>query len=285
MATDPMTNSGTCPSLETIGAFVDGRFKDREREVIADHLASCETCYFVFSEAARTRVTAQPRAEVVQFTPRRMAWGIAAGLAAAATIVLAVNVFRPFGANGDERALTELVTAVGAARTFEPRLTGGFAYAPVRGPVRGVNNVANLSPDVRIAIAEIEKQAAARPVAAASAALVAGDADRAIGILEALSQLRQNDPKILTDLSAAYLARAERTSSVEDASRGLAMANRALEIDRLLPEALFNRALALQMSGLTEEARAAWQSYLAIDDRSGWADEARARLRRLSNRP
>ena len=68
-------------------------------------------------------------------------------------------------------------------------------------------------------------------------------------------------------------------------ARGLATANRALEIDRLMPEALFNRALALQMSGMTDDARTAWQSYLTIDDRSGWADEARARLRILSNRP
>src|SRR5688572_1180686 len=141
-------NGGTCPSLETIGAFVDGRFKDREREVVADHLASCETCYFVFSEAARTRVVApfdsaqgrQPQAEVVRFTPRKRSWQIMAGLAAAAMIVLAVNVWGPFGANGDERALSGLVTAVGTARTFEPRLTGGFAYAPVRGPVRGAND-------------------------------------------------------------------------------------------------------------------------------------------------
>ncbi len=94
-----------------------------------------------------------------------MTWRIAAGLAAAATIVLAVNVFGPFGANGDERALTQLVAAVGTERTFDSRLTGGFAYAPVRGAVRGANDV-NLSPDVRIAIAEIEKQYAAKPVAA-----------------------------------------------------------------------------------------------------------------------
>ena len=64
VASEPMkVNGGTCPSLETIGAFVDGRFEDREREAIADHLASCETCYFVFSEAARTQVVAQPKAE------------------------------------------------------------------------------------------------------------------------------------------------------------------------------------------------------------------------------
>jgi len=205
------------------------------------------------------------------------------GLAAAAMILLAVNVWYPFGANGDEQALEQLVAAVGTARTFDARLTGGFAYAPVRGPVRGSNDI-NLSPDVRIAIAEIEKQYAAKPVAAA-AALVSGDTNHAIDILEANSQLHPDDPKILSDLAAAYLARAARTSSTDDASRALAAANRALEIDRLMPEALFNRALALEASNLREDARTAWQAYLTIDDRSGWADEARARLRILSNQP
>ena len=278
-----MTTSGTCPSLETIGAFVDGRFKDREREVIADHLASCETCYFVFSEAARTQVVAQPQAEVVPFTPRRMTWRIAAGLAAAASLVLAVNVWRSSGPNAEERALNELVTAVGTTRTFEPRVTGGFAYAPERGPVRGANNV-DLSPDARIAIAEIDKQFATRPVAA-TAAMVSGDAQRAALLLEAMAHRLPNDAKVLSDLSAAYLALAETNNSKEDASRALAAANRALEINRLMPEALFNRALALQLSDMTEDARAAWQAYLTIDDRSGWADEARARLRLLSTRP
>ena len=277
-------NGGTCPSLETVGAFVDGRLMDRERETIADHLASCETCYFVFSEAARTRVTAQPQpATVHTFTPRRITWRIAAGLAAAATIVLAVNVWGPRG-GGDQQALEQLVAAVGTARTFDARLTGGFAYAPVRGPVRGPNDTANLTPDFRIAIAEIEKQHAAEPIAA-TAALIGGDAGSAISILEAASKANPNDAKILSDLSAAYLTQATLTNNTTDPSRALAAANRALEIERLMPEAMFNRALALEASGLREEARAAWQTYLTIDDRSGWADEARARLRILSNQP
>ncbi len=275
-------NGGTCPSLETIGAFVDGRFKDREREVVADHLASCETCYFVFSEAARTRVSAQPLGAVVKFRPRRLTWRITAGLAAAATIVLAVNLWGPRG-DGDQQALDQLVAAVGTARTFDARLTGGFAYAPVRGPVRGSSD-ANLSPDVRIAIAEIEKQQAAEPVAA-TAALIAGEPSRAISILEIASKANPNDARILSDLAAAHLTQGTLTNNPADASRALAAANRALEIDRLMPEALFNRALALDASGLSDEARAAWQTYLTIDDRSGWADEARSRLRILSNQP
>ena len=96
VASEPMkVNGGTCPSLETIGAFVDGRLMDRERETIADHVASCEACYFVFSEAARTQVKTQKKGDVVPFPPRRMTWRIAAGLAAAAMILLAVNVSVP----------------------------------------------------------------------------------------------------------------------------------------------------------------------------------------------
>jgi tetratricopeptide (TPR) repeat protein len=277
-------SGGTCPSLETIGAFVDGRFKDREREMVADHLASCEACYFVFGEAARTLVSAAPKTEVRPFVPRRIMRPLLAGLAAAASIVFAINVWGPFGGDRDRRALDQLVAAVGTARTFDARLTGGFAYAPVRGPVRGANDADPLSPDARIAIAQIEKQQTARPIAA-TAALMAGDADRAISILEAAARTTPGNGRVLSDLSAAYLVRAERTHDTADASRALATANRALEAERLLPEALFNRALALQMSGLTDDARAAWQAFLTIDDRSGWADEARARLRILSDRP
>ena len=288
MAAEPMKVNGTCLSPETIGAFVDGRFKDRERDVIADHLASCEACYFAFSEAARIELTAGTE-KIPLVVPQRPVpvWrkaSVLAGLAAAAMLVIAVNVFSPFGANGDRRALEQLVASVGTARTFEPRLSGGFAYAPVRGPVRGANDPINLSPDVRIAIAEIEKQYAARPVAA-SAALIGGDADRAIAILDAASRATPNDARIFSDFAAAYLVRAERTRTTSDAATALAMANRALEIDRLMPEALFNRALALQLSGQAADARVAWQAYLTVDDRSGFADEARAHLRILSSQP
>ena len=276
-------NGGACPSLETIGAFVDGRFKDRERETVADHLASCEACYFVFTEASRIKLaTRQPVVDTHLFTRRRVMWSLS-GLAAAASILLAINLSGTFGAD-DERALSGLVAAVGTARTFDARLTGGFAYAPVRGPVRGSNDPDPLSPDVRIAIAQIEKQQTARPIAG-TAALIGGDPNRAINILEAASQITPNDARVLSDLSAAYLVLADRTHAAADASRALATANRALEIERLMPEALFNRALALQASGLLNEAKAAWQAYLTIDDRSGWADDARTRLRILSSQP
>jgi hypothetical protein len=115
--------------------------------------------------------------------------------------------------------------------------------------------------------------------------LLSADADRAINILETITKTGSPRATVYSDLSAAYLVRAGQTNAPIDASMALAMANRALEIDRLLPEALFNRALALEASNLRSDARTAWQAYLTIDDRSGWADEARARLRILSTQP
>src|SRR5262245_55594994 len=57
-------------------------------------------------------------------------------------------------------AIAELVAAVGAQRIIEPRLTGGFAYAPVVIPSStrsGVRTDDLQSPDVRIAALRLEK--------------------------------------------------------------------------------------------------------------------------------
>jgi hypothetical protein len=271
-----------CPAPETIGALVDGSLTDRERDEVTTHLASCESCYFVFTEAARFK-SQKPVA-----TPFR--WKqVAAGLAAAATIAVAVNVFMTSRRGGEDPQLAALVEAVGVARPIEPRLTGGFAYAPVRGTVRSTGNEPlTLSPDARIAIANIEKGGSANADqlrTQAIAALMLLQAELAVTKLEDAARREPNDARILSDLSAAYLARAERTGRIDDNQLALGNATKALEIDRVLPTALFNRALALERLGEVKDALAAWQAYLAVDNQSGWADEARAHLRRLIEKP
>jgi tetratricopeptide (TPR) repeat protein len=187
---------------------------------------------------------------------------------------------------GEDPQLTALVGAIGVARPIEPRLTGGFAYAPVPGAMRSARGEpVPLSPDARIAIANIEK---GKPDSAnelrtrAIAALMIAQAEFAVTTLEDAARRQPNDARILSDLSAAYLTRAERTKRIEDNQLALGNATKALEIDRVLPTALFNRALALERLGQTEDARKAWEFYLTIDERSGWADEARAHLRILA---
>lgn len=46
----------TCPSLEDLAAFLDGRLSGHERARIVAHLAGCPSCYEVFAEAARFQI-------------------------------------------------------------------------------------------------------------------------------------------------------------------------------------------------------------------------------------
>ncbi|HEV3139201.1 MAG TPA: zf-HC2 domain-containing protein, partial [Vicinamibacterales bacterium] len=154
-----------CPDPETIAAFLDGRLSGRERAQVVEHLADCADCYFIFSESARMpaasaeRVGARDLSRALGrwFAQPRVAWPAVAALAAAVAIAVWIPSRSP-----SSPELQALVAAVGTERTFEPRLTGGFAYGPVRGAVRGSESSRTPSPDVTIAAAHIEKEALAR---------------------------------------------------------------------------------------------------------------------------
>jgi tetratricopeptide (TPR) repeat protein len=274
-----------CPDLETIAAYLDDRLATRDRGTVTEHLSSCESCYFVFSEATQVK-----RSTVVPWWKRKQViWPTAAAaLATAATVVLVVNL-GPMSEASDPPELQALVAAVGNERTIVPRLAGGFAHAPMRA-LRGPTTTSNLPPDTRIVLAQLEKDTAnaTRPLELrlrGMVSLLGGNTDMAIMALEEAARLRPDDARVLNDLGAAYLVRGTRTASKDDLSNALAAVNRALNADRSLAEAWFNRAYALEHLGLAEEAREAWQAYLTIDDRSGWADEARTHLRGLEKQP
>jgi tetratricopeptide (TPR) repeat protein len=145
---------------------------------------------------------------------------------------------------------------------------------------------------VGIAAGNIEKYADGSTSWNARAALgvaliVEGDLDRAITELEAAANelgTRQPNPIVHTNLSAAYLARARWGNHPEDWSKALAAADQAIQIEMNVPEPYFNRALALEGLGQTEDAAKAWAAY-ALRDRdsnSGWTREAEERRKALS---
>jgi tetratricopeptide (TPR) repeat protein len=290
---------GDCPDLESIAAYVDGRLSGRARARMMQHLASCEDCYFVFSEAAQTRPHPSTR---VSFGLRWRTWfgrpkamwpaSVGAALATAASVWLLVHYDVPGRWQSSQPSeLQALVAAVGSERMIEPRLTGGFAFGPLRGPVRaGTPLVETVSPDVRIAAARIEKEALAHRTprtlkTLGIAYLVMGDIDRAMPVLEDAADQAGPDAQILSDLSAAYLARAARGNQPQDLAEALAAADRAVNADATLAEASFNRALALERLSHRDRARQAWLDYLKLDDRSQWAGEARVHLRALGDTP
>jgi tetratricopeptide (TPR) repeat protein len=302
MAAEALTHRpDACPDSETLATYLDGGLAQDEREYVTAHVADCDACSFVVTEIAQT-ATAPVNVEPVGPSPappwwksKRVIWSssTAAGLATAAAVWLAVGGSLLKSSSSDSAALKRslalqaaLVAAVGNERIVEPRLTGGFAYGPLRGTVRsGESFVARVSPDVRIAAAQIEKEDLAnrsalllRALGAAKMAL--GDVDGAVKILEEAANRPTPDPRTLSDLAAAYISRATRTNQFLDFMKAVTAADRAIKADPKLAEAWFNRAWALEQLSRVE-ARDAWADYLKVDDQSGWADEARAHLRAL----
>jgi tetratricopeptide (TPR) repeat protein len=107
--------------------------------------------------------------------------------------------------------------------------------------------------------------------------LTLGRPERAAEVLAPFAQ--SNDAGLLSDLAAAYLAR----NSEGDVTRAIELLERAVSTDPNRTEAWFNLGLAAEAASRPTRAIEAWQRALVLDPASGWADEARARLKRLKN--
>ncbi len=121
--------------------------------------------------------------------------------------------------------------------------------------------------------------------AAAVAEFLGRGPEHAVEAFEAAVAADPTSAAAQSDLAAAYLVRAARNDRPRDIARALAAAEKALEIDGLLPEARFNRALALEGFFLDHPAGKAWEAYLEVDGESRWAGEARRRKESASAPP
>jgi hypothetical protein len=165
---------------------------------------------------------------------------------------------------------------LGPCRFIEGRFTGGFSYARFDPAHPGLR----LSKDRRIALRKLSQGlSGSTPEVAADRALfklLDGDSRQAVQNLEAASAAKPNSAAFLSDLAAAYLADARINDDPYSRVKSLEAAENAVTLDPKLPEALFNRALALESLFLRNQARSAWDGYLKIDAKSGWAQEAKA---------
>jgi CHAT domain-containing protein len=177
--------------------------------------------------------------------------------------------------------LQALITAIGTTRPLEGRVAGGFHFGQLPS-VRGTE-AQRLSPDVRIAVASIEKAAiledtTANRAALAVADLVSGDLDQSVEALEGLVAGHPSIAIYQNDLAAAYLERSRRHDRAGDLARAVTAAERAVRLDSSLVEARFNRALGLQHLFLKDEARAAWADLLPREADREWTADIRQRL-------
>jgi hypothetical protein len=273
-------HSGACPEPEQLAAYIDGRVTVEERAAIQRHLADCDDCREVVADAVRLRD--EPHARVLPFWRRPRTQVLGGGLLAlAASLILVVQVRPELNPWRRSTPRADLIAAMDTSRTIEGRLTGGFAYAPLRTPTRGTsappatNAYALLAAAARIREAAAENPNADNLHLLGTSNLVQDDYDAALNAFARAASIRDS-AALQADLAAAYLARGRATNRRDDYDRALEAAERSIQLDRSA-EGLFNRALALDALGRRADARNAWLEYLAIDSSSPWAGEARFR--------
>ncbi len=266
-----------CPDVESVAAYVDGTVGPVERRTIEAHLATCDSCYDLVVATEQTVDAVGDRRPSTSGRPGRAWLYSAAGLiAAAAVVVLIVRPRMSQPPTPSEASLAGLVAAVGPQRLTELRLSGGFEYGPRRSELRGTSET-----DLRLAAAAAAAINGARSTSDAEAVHVAGIADLLRGNVEAaIRSLEEACGRAATahcesDLGAAYFARAERSHAADDLTRASAHTRQALTLQPRQPEALFNDALILERLHRPNEAAAAWERFLNVDPGSGWAREAR----------
>lgn len=194
--------------------------------------------------------------------------------------------------------VSALVRACAGQRTLAARLTGGFEHGPceeagdaTRGGVGLPHCSRRFDESTLFELSRLVQRlrSAAGPAADAAtlqaagvAELLVGAPDSAVRHLEQAVRRAPADARILSDLAAAYLTRAQALDDSRDLVRALGRSLDALRQDRGLREALFNKALALDALGL-RAAGAAWRDFGRSEHSAEWRAEARARADRLGN--
>lgn len=272
--------STQCPTDETLARFASGDIDDATRNEVLAHIESCSDCMAaVLSANAHLE---EERSVGRDWSGRRARsdsrWWLGAVAAAALIAVIAFPLLR----HRDDAMFRLVTLAPASARNVEPRLSGGFAWAPYRGPMRSSDLAADAArlklggaAGDAIARAQRDRSEEAQHTAGVALILVDQPAEAADRLRRAAEQ-SPDDVHVWSDLAAARYAAAVELQRPSLLPEALAAADRGLRIDPKSAEALFNRALILEHMGLTSDARKAWLRYLEVDHNSSWATEARA---------
>jgi tetratricopeptide (TPR) repeat protein len=285
-----------------INDYVFGHLEERDAESFRASLEENPDRRFKLelTQALREKALAEKRAEkagAAQDAPtffdslkaffRRPKY--VAAFAALLVVVLVSAIYFIGRRGGSTDELAELRAIYKQERPTETRIYG-FGYAPLT-QTRGAAETREKNRLRRIENSLIE-ETEKRPDAETHHALgvfyltQAKYAD-AIREFESALKLSDKNAKLHNDLGAAYFEQAKasgREQKLESLSRALEEFTTASELDAQLPEALFNRSLALQELGLARQAKESWTLYLQRDASSQWAEEARRNLSKLDSR-
>jgi tetratricopeptide (TPR) repeat protein len=299
------------PEAEDLGRFVEGTLDDPQRTAIVDHIADCDDCRILVVDAAEFE--SQNAEETEKWSGKRWLANAAAVVFVVTLGGFSHHEYRE-KADGKEIDLvgdaphfvTDAVrTSVDSWPWLRSRVDAGLSlidplYAvkgaykeqtarPIEGRLSGFRHVAwhatrgGNDEDVDINKLGLQIEAAGAAELAGDDArtlhargiglLLSGDAKGSIAQLQAAAESDPRNEKYASDLAAALIAAAGSDRTHLDSA--VAACDRALRIDPRSPDALFNRAVALEVLGRDNDARAAYQRYLAVDSKSPWAAEAR----------
>lgn len=85
---------GTCPSAEELACYIDGELSPAERSRVAEHLASCESCFEIYSGVLEFQLESEPAplGEVVPFPGEKRRPPVPWWSSIAALLVVGVGV-------------------------------------------------------------------------------------------------------------------------------------------------------------------------------------------------
>ena len=271
-----------CPTVAHLGAFLDGALTDAERGDLQAHLATCRDCRATVADAHELLRTTRDG-----LSRPRMLWLAVAAALVAITGTAAALVLQ-------QRSRHSLTTPLIAALAAEPRrsvdalLSGGFEYAP---PPRHTRGESASPPSAAVALAAREtieratKQDTPVALAAAGVAhLVVGEFDDAVNSLGRAARQSPDNADYLNNLAAVHLARARAIGDRDDWTRALVASERAVTLAASMPQARFNRALALEGLGDYRHAAEAWALFQTMTQSGEARAEAAERERVASAR-
>jgi tetratricopeptide (TPR) repeat protein len=270
--TAPMTVLNDCPTAETIAAFVDDRLDSATRRQVSEHIADCGDC----RELVLMTMDIQQENNVRHGTFGARRWiAAAAGLAAAA--VIAVFLLRPTAPDiNDVRAASTSIDE----RPFSGRLLD-FPYKKEIPRFRSGNgdkeDESQLVTMFQVA-ADLAEAKSPDPLAKGVASLYLKDRSAAIKELERAYKARGNDH------DAVEIALATALLEQGDYERALGLSEDVLK-RKQIPEAAWNRAIALDRLGRDKDAIGAWDEYLALEKDPEWAAEGKRQRDRLFDIP
>lgn len=263
-----LDDPGSCPDPEMLAAFLEGSLTGEDWQKIADHVQWCDRCLFAIREAGAYEWEEEETAAPATFWP------------VAAAILIAVISGALFFVLHRADPLKKISTAIGQAgmRPFEGRVAA-VDYARYVAPRSGAQPPQALTA-VAKSLLRRRPQSPKEWHTQGLISLVLGNSTDAVAALSEAVRLEPESAAWRNDLAAARIASATEKSDPGELQRALADSEASLRLQRT-PEALFNRALAFERMGDSENARRAYGDYLALDPHSSWADEVRWRLARL----